>query len=76
MSIPFRSVTATDNGLTHLIVASPALPGTRPDELPAATLCGRAVAGEVEEHPAAVQCPRCLLRAPAFMGLPTYTVSL
>lgn len=76
MSTPFRSVTAADNPLTHLVVTSPALPGTRPDQLPSATLCGRVVDQEVEDHPAEVQCPRCLLRAPTFMGLPAYEVTL
>lgn len=76
MSTPFRSVTATDSPVTHLVVTSPALPGTHPDQLPAATLCGRLVEHEVEDHPAEVQCPRCLMRAPTFMGLPTYEVTL
>ena len=76
MSTPFRSVTAIDSPITHLVVASPALRGTGPDVLPAATLCGRTVEQEIEEHPAEAQCPRCLLRAPAFMSLPTYEVSL
>ena len=76
MSTPFRSVAAADSPITHLVVTSPALPGTRPDQLPPATLCGRPVDREVEDHPADVQCPRCLMRAPKFMGLPTYEVSL
>ena len=76
MNIPFRSVTAAGNPLTHLVVASPAVPGTRPDELPATTLCGRAALQETDEHPSEVQCPRCLDRVPAFMALPTYAVAL
>ena len=76
MNTPFRSVTAAANPLTHLVVASPALPGTRPDELPATALCGRAARQESDDHPAEVQCPRCLDRAPAFMALPTYAVAL
>ena len=76
MNTPFRSVTAAGNPLTHLVVTSPALYGTRPDELPATTLCGRATLEEVDDHPAEVQCPRCLDRAPAFMALPTYAVAL
>jgi hypothetical protein len=76
MNTPFRSVTAADNPLTHLVVASPALTGTRPDELPGTTLCGRAALQEIDNHPAEVQCPRCLDRAPAFMALPTYAVVL
>lgn len=76
MSTPFRTVTAAGTPITHLVAISPALPGTGPDELPPATLCGQ---GALQESPAAVadvQCVRCLLRAPAFMGLPTYEVSL
>jgi hypothetical protein len=76
MNTPFRSVTAAGNPLTHLVVTSPALRGTRPDELPATTLCGRAALEEIEDHPAEVQCPRCLDRAPAFMALPAYAVAL
>ena len=77
MNTPFRSVTAAGNPLTHLVVTSPALRGTRPDELPATTLCGRAALEEkIEDHPAEVQCHRCLDRAPAFMALPTYAVAL
>lgn len=76
MSTPFRSVLAAASPITHLVVTSPALPGTRPDELPAATLCGRPVDHEIEDQPADVQCPRCLLRVPTFMALPTYEVSL
>ena len=76
MSTPFHSVTASGSPLTHLVVTSPALPGTRPDRLPDATLCGRLVDQEIDDHPADVQCPRCLLRVPTFMGLPTYEVTL
>lgn len=75
MNTPFRSVTAAGHPLTHLVAVSPALYGTRPDELPATTLCGRATLEEVDDHPAAVQCPRCLDRAPAFMALPSYSVA-
>ena len=71
---PFQSVTAADSPLTHLVVTSPALPGTRPVQLPAATLCGRQVGHEVDDHPADVQCPRCLIRVPTYMGLPAYEV--
>lgn len=74
--IPFRTVTAVDSGITHLVATSPALPTTSPDELPAGTLCGRRVTAEHATHPAEVQCPRCLLQAPKFMGLPTYEVRL
>ena len=76
MSTPFRCMTGDGSPLTHLVVTSPALHGTRPDELPAATLCGRPAGEEVQDHPADVQCPRCLDRAPAFMGLPSYEVTL
>lgn len=73
---PFLTVTATGPEITHLVVLSPALPGSRPDTLPGSTLCGRLTGAEVDVHPAGVQCPRCLLRAPAFMGLPSYQVAV
>jgi len=76
MTTPFRTVTAAGTPITHLVVASPALPGTRPDELPAATLCGQAVTELAGAAVADVQCLRCLHRAPSFMGLPTYEVTL
>jgi len=76
MSTPFSRVTAASSTITHLVVASPALPGTRPDELPAATLCGRLVNEATPDHPADVQCLRCLERVPTFMALPTYEVTL
>ena len=76
MSTPFRTVTAAGTPITHLVVTSPALPGTTPDELPAATLCGQAVTGPAAAPVHDVQCLRCLHRAPAFMGLPTYEVTL
>lgn len=75
MTIPFYTVTAAGPQITHLVVVSPALPGCRPDVLPAATLCGRPVTDEVADHPSTVQCRRCLLRAPAFMGYPAYEVT-
>lgn len=74
--LPLRTVTSTEGALTHLIAVSPALPGTAPDRLPAATLCGVGVASEADAHPADVQCPRCLQRAPRFMALPAYEVVL
>ncbi|MEP7762591.1 hypothetical protein [Sanguibacter sp. 25GB23B1] len=76
MTTPFRTVTATGTPITHLVATSPALPRTGPDELPPATLCGQVVDGPADTNVADVQCPRCLLRAPAFMALPTYAVSL
>ncbi len=73
---PFRTVTAAESGITHLVVQSPALHGSHPDTLPDATLCGRPTAVEVDDHPAEVQCPRCIGRAPGFMGLPSYRVTV
>lgn len=72
---PFRTATATNSEVSHLVAISPALPGTSPDRLPASTLCGRATTGALDVQPADVQCPRCLLRAPAFMALPAYQVT-
>lgn len=76
MNLPLRTVTAQTSQITHLVAVSPALPGTAPDQLPAATLCGRSVNIEAPDHPADVQCPRCLQRAPRFMALPAYEVVL
>lgn len=76
MSTPFRTVTAAGNEITHLVVVSPALTATAPDQLPAGTLCGRAVAAEADAPVSEVQCVRCLWRAPRFMHLPTYEVQL
>ena len=77
MSLPFRTVVTThDTSPTHLVVVSPALPGSGPDQLPAATLCGQMVAGESTAAVADVGCDRCLQWAPAFMDLPTYEVTL
>lgn len=76
MNLPLRTVTAHTSQITHLVAVSPALPGTAPDRLPDATLCGRNVLREAADHPADVQCPRCLQRAPRFMALPTYEVVL
>lgn len=75
MSTLFRSVSAHGSPITHLIAASPALLGTCPDRLPEATLCGRGVKAAVAAQPADVQCPKCLHRAPEFMGLPSYAVN-
>lgn len=76
MSLPFRCVSAQDSPISHLVALSPALPGTAPDEMPAATLCGRPVQGPADQAPAEVQCPRCLQRTQAFLGLPAYEVQL
>jgi hypothetical protein len=73
---PFLSVSATSSPQTHLVVVSPALPRSSPDELPEATLCGRKVTAGADVHPAEVECIRCLLRAPMFMGLPGFEVRL
>lgn len=73
---PFRTVTAVGPAISHLVVLSPALPGSRPDITPASTLCGRQTSTETDDHPATVQCPRCLLRVPAFMALPSYQVAV
>jgi hypothetical protein len=70
---PLRTVTARDR-LTHLVATSPALRGTSPDRLPLSTLCGCSVEAPASDPVHAVECRRCLLRAPRFMGLPTYQV--
>ena len=75
-ALPFHTVTAASDRDTHLVVSSPALRASRPDRLPFATLCGRAVAGKDPTPIADVGCLRCLLRTQTFLGLPTYQVSL
>jgi hypothetical protein len=76
VSTPFVAVTGAVTPISHLVVISPALPGTRPDELPAITLCGQAAAGVSPIEAADVQCRRCLGRAPEFMWMPSYTVEV
>lgn len=76
MTTPFTTVTATGSMTTHLVVSSPALPGSLPDELPHATLCGQAVTGIAEADPGDVQCHLCLHRSPSFMNLPSFKVTL
>ena len=73
---PFLTVGAASSSQTHLVVVSPALPRSSPDELPEATLCGRKVVAGADAHPAEVECNRCLLRVPMFMGLPGFEVRL
>lgn len=68
----FRCVTAAGGAATHLVVSSPALPGTSPDMLAGSTLCGLEVTGGSDAPVAGVQCPRCLHRTPEFMGLPAW----
>ncbi len=75
-TLPFMAVTAANDEATHLVVASPALRSSRPDRLPFATLCGRAVGHEDPTPIGEVECVRCVLRAPKFMGLPAYEVTL
>lgn len=75
-TLPFLAVTATTDGATHLVVVSPALRSSRPDLLPHATLCGRQVGQQDPTPIGEVECVRCVLRAPTFMGLPAYEVTL
>lgn len=75
-TLPFLAVTAATDDATHLVVVSPALRTSRPDRLPFATLCGRAVAQEDTTPIGEVVCVRCVLRTPKFMGFPAYEVTL
>lgn len=72
MTLPFRSVTAIDHPISHLVVRSPALQGSHPDRLPHTTLCGRLVDRESGRPVSRVQCKRCLTRTQQFTGLPTF----
>jgi hypothetical protein len=73
MTLPFRTVTAVnDDQVSHLVVLSPALRGTSPDQLPGATLCGRSVHGVSATPVYDVECLRCLYRTPTFLALPAY----
>lgn len=74
--LPFRSVTAATDPETHLVVTSPALRSSRPDRLPFATLCGRAVEAEDPTPIGDVGCVRCVMRTSKFLGLPAYEVTL
>lgn len=73
-ALPFRCVTTTGDGLTHLVVTSPALPSTDPDRLPMTSLCAQRTDQERPDHPSTVQCLLCLHRVPQFIGLPAYEV--
>lgn len=74
--LPFRSVTSRLDAGSHLVVSSPALRAARPDQLPAAALCGHPVGGPSPVPVHDVQCERCLWRTPAFLGLPAWEVVL
>lgn len=74
--LPFHTVTARSDELTHLVVTSPALRSSSPDRLPIATLCGRAVDDASDTPVHDVACSRCLVCAPKFMGLPAFEVRL
>lgn len=73
---PFRSVHSIDDHLTHLVVLSPALVGSRCDQTPTGTLCGKRSSKESETPTHEVQCRRCLLRTQTFSALPAYLGSL
>ena len=65
------TVTSPGSAHTHLCASSPAIAGTRPDELPARTVCGlqvglRAVTLPVHE----VGCLSCLARCGVYLCLP------
>ncbi|WP_394277266.1 hypothetical protein [Luteococcus sp.] len=64
-------VTSTGTPGTHLVASSPELPGTHPDRLPPATLCGQVPATRASQTGTGdIDCPRCLERSTAFMALP------
>lgn len=70
---PLRCATSAD-GMTHLVVTSPALRWADPDRLPPSVLCGLQAKSESAAHPAEVECGRCLSRAGFFMALPSFEV--
>lgn len=72
--LPLRCATSTD-AVTHLVVASPALPWSEPDRLPMTVLCGLPAVAESSDNPGAVGCDRCLSRAWLFMALPSFEVA-
>lgn len=76
MSTPFVTVIGRATPISHLVVLSPALPGTRPDQLPAITLCGQAAAAVSGTEVADVRCEWCLHRVPEFIWMPSYTVEV
>ena len=72
MRVPFVTVLAVDEELSHLAVVSPAIAGTGPGLLPPATLCGSPIVRSCPDEPADVGCPRCLARCGAYLHLPAY----
>lgn len=70
--LPFSTVMSQDTANTHLVVSSPALPGTRPDKLPVSTLCGLPTIVAVDTPVHSVSCLRCLNRSPQYMHLPAW----
>lgn len=73
---PFVCVTGQVTPISHLVVVSPAMPGTAPGVLPTLTLCAQPVDGSSPVSPGEVACLRCLARAPQFMWMPSYTVEV
>lgn len=81
MTLPFQSVLPADisgeltTQLTHLVLISPAVHGSHPDELPPRTLCGLPVDERSSQEIADVECRRCLLAAARFLDYPTFEVT-
>lgn len=66
-------VTSPGSPSTHLCASSPAIRGTRPDELPALTLCGRTTGLRAVTLPVAeVGCLTCLVSCTRYLELPSW----
>ncbi|MBA3019681.1 MAG: hypothetical protein L6256_10160 [Propionicimonas sp.] len=65
------TVTSPGSNQTHLCASSPALVGTRPDQVPLLTLCARTAGLVTFTLPVAeVGCPLCLINSSGYLGLP------
>lgn len=70
------TVTSPGSNQTHLCASSPAIPGTRPDQVPQHTLCGRNAGLVTFTLPVAdVGCPLCLINASSYLELPGWVAS-
>lgn len=65
------TVTSPGSDHTHLCASSPALPGTRPNQVPMLTICGLpAGVVTVTLPPAEVGCLSCLVNSTRYLELP------
>lgn len=71
------AVTSPGSNQTHLCASSPAIPGTRPDQVPMHTICGRTAGLVAFTLPVAdVGCPLCLINTSAYLELPGWAAGI